>query len=291
LLRYHPTRSSHFCSPGGCILCLLALVGCSHHEVAAVGALQLRTAATEASVQQRRAGDLAYEHTVNIELDGADLASRVRAIQAACTTDKQFGCTVLEVSVRSADQLPSGMLRLRLAPAGVDTFVSAASKGGKITDRTTHAEDLAQPVADNERQLAMLTTHRDRLMQFMNDRSLKVDQLITVSKELASAQSQIETLSNTQANLRRRIDTELLSLQLSVPSNVIAAARTPVAEAVRSFRMDFTDAVAQVIRFVAALIPWLVVIIPGIILVRMFWRAVGRWLMRRERSSASSAQV
>jgi hypothetical protein len=55
--------------------------------------------------------------------------------------------------------------------------------------------------------------------------------------------------------------------------------------------MDFTDAVAQVIRFVAALIPWLVVIIPGIILVRMFWRAVGRWLMRRERSSASSAQV
>jgi hypothetical protein len=149
----------------------------------------------------------------------------------------------------------------------------------------THAEDLAQPVADNERQLSMLTTHRDRLMQFVNDRSLKVDQLITVSKELASVQSQIETVSSDQANLRRRIDTELLNLRLSVPSIAIAAAHTPVADAVQSFRTDFTEAVAQVIRFVAALIPWLVVIIPGLILLRMFWRAVGRWLMRRERSA------
>jgi len=131
----------------------------------------------------------------------------------------------------------------------------------------------------------MLSTHRDRLMQFMNDRSLKVDQLITVSKELASVQSQIETVSNDQANVRRRIDTELLNLYFAVPSNAITAAQTPIADAVQSFRTNFTDAVAQVIRFVAALIPWLVVIIPGIILLRMFWRAVGRWLMRRERTS------
>jgi hypothetical protein len=236
-----------------------------------------------ASAQSRKGNDLAYEHTVSIELAEADLASRVRAIQAACTTDKQFACTVLEVSVRSADQMPSGMLRLRLAPGGVDALIAAASKGGKIIERMTHAEDLAQPVADNERQLSMLTTHRDRLMQFMNDRSLKVDQLITVSKELASVQSQLETVSSDQANLRRRIDTELLNFRLSVPWNVIVAAHTPVADAVQSFRTDFIDAVAQVIRFVAALIPWLVVIMPGLILLRMFWRAIGRWLMRRER--------
>ena len=85
--------------------------------------------------------------------------------------------------------------------------------------------------------------------------------------------------------MRRRIDTELLNLYFSAPSNVIAAAHTPIADAVQLFRTDFTDAVAQVIRFVAALIPWLVVIIPGLILLRMFWRAVGRWLMRRERTS------
>jgi hypothetical protein len=279
-------RSSHNRAACAYILCLLALVGCDRHDSPVHRySAELMLAKADKPVPQRKVSDLAYEHTVSIDLGEADLAGRVREIQAACATDERFGCTVLEVSVRSEDTIPFGMLRLRLAPGGVDTFISAASKGGKIAARATHAEDLAQPVTDNQRQLAMLTTHRDRLTQLMNDRSLKVDQLITVSKELASVQAQIETVSNDQANLHRRIDTELLNLNFSGPSNAITAAYSPIADAIQSFRTDFTAAVAQVIRFVAALIPWLVVIIPGIILLRMFWRAVGRWLMRRERSS------
>jgi hypothetical protein len=269
------------------MLCLLALVGCARHDSPpARYSAELMLAKADKPALQRKASDLAYEHTVSIELGEAALAGRVHEMQAACATDQRFGCTVLEVSVRSEDPImPGGMLRLRMAPGGVDTFISAASKGGRIAARATHAEDLAQPVADNQRQLAMLTTHRDRLMQFMNDRSLKMDQLITVSKELASVQSQIETVSNDQANLRRRIDTELLNLNFSTPANAMTALNAPIADAVQSFRMDFSYAVAQVIRFVAALIPWLVVIIPGLILLRMFWRAVGRWLIRRERTT------
>jgi len=74
------------------------------------------------------------------------MAGRVHEMQAACATDEKFGCTVLEVSVRSEDSIPTGLLKLRLAPGGVDAFISAASKGGKIAARGTHAEDLAQPV-------------------------------------------------------------------------------------------------------------------------------------------------
>jgi len=36
-----------------------------------------------------------------------------------------------------------------------------------------------------------------------------------------------------------------------------------------------------VIRFIAGLIPWLVVIVPGIVLLRLLWHAVSRWLARR----------
>jgi hypothetical protein len=70
-----------------------------------------------------------------------------------------------------------------------------------------------------------------------------------------------------------------------VPADDIASARTPVSDALKSFWTELTDAVAQVIRFVAALIPWLVVIVPGLVLIRIFWRAVGRWLSRRERAT------
>jgi hypothetical protein len=174
---------------------------------------------------------------------------------------------------------------MRLAPSGVETFVSAAAKSGKITGRGTHAEDLAEPVSDTERQLSLLTTHRDRLSELTKDRSLKVDQVIAISKELSSVQTEIETVSNTRANLQRRIDTELLTIELSIPWAENAAQRTSIKDALNAFGTEFTDAIAQVIRFIAALIPWLVVIVPGLIFIRMFWRAIGRWLERRERKA------
>jgi hypothetical protein len=64
-----------------------------------------------------------------------------------------------------------------------------ASKNGTVKDRLTHAEDLTEKVTDTEREVALLTTHRDRLSEFLKDKSLKVDQVITVSRELASAVS------------------------------------------------------------------------------------------------------
>ena len=234
---------------------------------------------------RRKDNSLAYEHTVSIELDQATLPNRMREIQLACTSDKEFNCTLLDVSLRSATETPSGTIRMRLASAGIDAFTATASKNGTVTDRLTHAEDLAEQVTDTERELTLLTTHRDRLSEFLKDRSLKIDQLITVSRELASVQTQLEAAATTRANLRRRIDTELLTLNLSVPANVVSAQRTPVRDALRTFGADFTDAIAQVIRFIAAVIPWLVVIVPGIILLRLFWRTIGRWLVHRERAT------
>jgi hypothetical protein len=68
------------------------------------------------SLPKREDAKLAYEHAVSIELDQAGIAGRAQAIQAACAADEQFGCTVLELSVRTADQLPSALIRMRLAP-------------------------------------------------------------------------------------------------------------------------------------------------------------------------------
>jgi Domain of unknown function (DUF4349) len=102
-----------------------------------------------------------------------------------------------------------------------------------------------------------------------------------VSKGQATVQTQIDAAATTRANLHRRIDTDLLTLKLNVPYETLAAQRTPVSDAVKSFAIDFNDAIAQVIRFIAALIPWLLVIVPGLILVRLLWHVIGRWLARQ----------
>jgi hypothetical protein len=270
------------------VICALsALCGCRDGafgltSTPALPAMALQQAAMAPfTPADRRADTLAYEHTVSIETSKDLLPTRLREVEAACNTDGPSGCTILDVSLNSQQDLPHGSIRMRLAPTGLEPIIALASKDAKVTGRSTHAEDLAQPVADNERQLALLTLHRDRLTELMRGK-LNVDQLITVSKELATVQSQIDALSTAGANLQRRIDTDLLTINFSLPMQVYAADQSPVMDALRSFGSNFREAVGMVIRFLAVLLPWLVIILPGLFLLRLFWRWIGRRIVQRE---------
>jgi hypothetical protein len=272
-------------------LCGLALAGCGRKvDVSAPLRAEMSSGAAGVAAQiapamapaPRRNESLAYEHFVSVELSKELLPARMKEIQDACNTNKELACSLLDFSTSSNESVPSGSIRMRLAPAGVNSMVEMAGKGGEIASRNTHAEDLAEPIADTERQLALLTTHRDRLAEFMKSKDIKVEQLITVSRELASAQSQIDALGTQRANLRRRVDTELLTINFSLPRHAYAAEQSPVLDAFRSFGSDLKEAIASVIRFTAFLLPWLVVVVPGLILLRLFWRWITRWLTRRE---------
>jgi hypothetical protein len=253
------------------------------------GAVAAAAAPMEAVAQSvsttRRNDSLAYEHTVEVELGRDLLSQRMKQVQAACAMRTEFACLLLDVSFDAQLGVPSGRLSMRLVPAAVDPLIEMAAQDGRITARSTHAEDLAEPVADTDRQLALLSSHRDRLTEFMKSKELKVEQLIAVSKELAAVQVQIDALNTQHANLHRRIDTEILTISFAPPQQAYSEERTPVRDALRSFSDDFKGAIAQVIRFIAVLLPWLVLIIPGLLLGRLLWRALARGLGRRQRPS------
>ena len=266
----------------GVACCLL--IGCSQKpmEYAAVAAAPMMAAAPAVgqAAGQRR-DTLAYEHSVSIELDRKLVPTRLREIESACASGKPVECTVLEVSLRSREDVYSGLVRMRIAPQGVDSTIEAASQGGKLTSRSTQAEDLAQPMADTQRKLTLMTTHRDRLAEIMKSKDLKIEQLITVSKELATVQTEIDTLSTAQAQLRRRVDTDLLTISLSPPEGSYQAQQTPIRDAFKLFGSNFREAVANVISFIAIVLPWLVIVLPGLFLLRAFWGWIGRALARR----------
>jgi hypothetical protein len=272
------------------VICAYSVLsGCSEREarlasmsVSAPMEMAGMAAAAPPPARAVRGETLAYEHNLSIEMDKELLPTRLREVEAACNADRASACTVLDVSLTSNQDLPSGNIRMRLAPAGVEPLITLASKDAEVTARNTRAEDLAEPVADTERQLALMTLHRDRLTEFMKNKDIKIDQLLTVSKELATVQAQIDSLSTQRANLRRRIDTDLLTINLSLPSRAYAADPAPVRDALSYFGNDFRQAVGMVIRFLAVLLPWLVVVLPGLFLLRLFWLWIGRKLARRE---------
>lgn len=266
---------------------LSLLIGCQKQsaESFAVAEAPMMAAAAPAvaEVAQRR-DSLAYEHSVSIELDKKLIPTRLREIESACAASQPVECTVLDVSMHSQKDVFSGSIRMRIAPRGVDSTIQAASQGGKLTERSTRAEDLAQPIADTQRKLTLLTTHRDRLAEIMKNKDLKIEQLITVSKELATVQTQIDALSTEQAQLRRRVDTDLLTIDLSPPNEVYLAQQTPILDALKSFGSNFREALGDVIRIIAVILPWLVIVLPGLFLLRWFWSWIRRRLARRKQA-------
>jgi hypothetical protein len=267
-----------------CAACIL--VGCSRESAQHTVALAGSAAATPPSVPRSQDAHsprktLAYEHHVFIELPKDLLPKKIQAVQTACRASTSFTCTLLDISFNEDKGVSGGRLAMRLAPEGVAEIIEVASDGGKVSSRTTHAEDLAEPVADTERQLAQLSTHRDRLMDLMKNKRITLDQLITVSRELGTVQSEIDSLSGRKANLDRRIDTELLTLDFSMPPAALLAERSVVKDALRDFGSQFRDALADVIRVIAVLTPWSMVMLIGFFLFRLVWRGVRRLLARR----------
>jgi hypothetical protein len=261
-------------------LLLLGLfaAACADKQVpAAQMALATLEAPAERQADTRADRTLAYEHHVAIELrEALLLPQRIEAVRKTCADDARRTCTLLDVSTQDQRGTASGRIRMRVPPNGVEPMVAIAGAGGKVVSRSTHAEDLAQPVADTDRQIALLTTHRDRLADIMKSKALTIDQLITVSKELATVQAELDATATQRANLRRRLDTELLEIAFTVEGIQYDGSNTPVRDAIRSFSADLAKAVAMVISFVALLLPWLVLILPGLALLRMFWRWIGR---------------
>jgi len=269
----------------GCIalgITVLGLTACAKKEMN-VGRSEL---ATDKMAITERAADntLAYEHEVSLEVGREELARRVEAVRAACTADTKSACTILEVSVNDDSGYATGRIKMRLAPGGVDALVNAASTDAKVKVRQTNAEDLAQPLADVARQVAMLSAYRERLSALLARKDTNVADLISLSKELAATQTQLEQLTNQNAQLRRRIDTDLLTITWQVPASQARSAEAPVRDAMSSFGANFREAIGSVIEFLAQLIPWLVIGLPALVLLRMFWRWTGNWLSRRVRT-------
>ncbi|MBD8528940.1 MULTISPECIES: DUF4349 domain-containing protein [unclassified Massilia] len=163
------------------------------------------------------------------------------------------GCTLLEASIRSGADA-GATVRMRVIPAGVNKVLGALDGRGKILEQSSKGEDLAEPIEDAARKLAMLSGYRDQLQTLARQRALDADALIKLHRELAEVQSEIDNAATSQAQLRRRVDTELLTV--AVHEHAKAGRSREVRAALEDFGDDLLKGVAVLITFVASTIPF-----------------------------------
>jgi len=230
------------------LLLLLAAAGCS------------RKAETTSLAEAPRGGAsryLAYEHSIALDTDERKIAAIFEAGQAACRQDAADLCTILEARISTGREV-SASLKFRAKPSGIPKIIAALGKQAEITNQSTSAEDLAAPIEDAGKKLAMLNDYRARLEALRDRAGTNVDALIKVNRELAQVQGELEAIAGKHAHLMQRVETEILNVAIRSDHN--QSFWRPIALALSDFGASLSQGISIAIAGVAVLIPWAFII-------------------------------
>lgn len=264
----------------GLLLCGLAvLAGCSKHSTPGTGsqsgAVLVKEAKVSAGGESRRA-TLATTRHVDMALASEGIAPLFNTTQAACEADAASSCVVLQSHLATGAN-PHADLTLRATPAGIGRVLARLRVSGGLVSESAESEDLAAPIVDTERQMAMTREYRDSLLALRAKGSNDIKTMMSVNEELARVQSQLESATGSRAHLQQRIDTETLTIAIGTTAENERQAWQPMARSLHEFGANLAEATANAITFIAYLIPWAVVLLP------LAWFA--RWLWRRRRGA------
>ena len=229
-----------------CLMALLALYvlsGCSKMEATSV----------ITSPTQNTNRTLAYAHSIQIEAEEKRVATIHAAALKACVEAVAEQCLIIESRLNTG-RSSSAELKFRARPAGVQKIIAAINIKGEIINQTTTAEDLARPIEDTSKKLAMLQDYLSRLEALRSRASSDIDALIKISSELAKVQSEIEVLTGEKSYLVRRLETETLSISVSARHS--KSFSTPISSALSNFLGNLSEGLSGAITAIAYLVPW-----------------------------------
>ncbi len=249
---------------------LLGIAGCSRENTSAPLA-DSATAAAPASAAgtDRQRPTLAYQHSIQIDTAEDKIAALYEAAIATCRGASEDFCTLLESHINTG-RFASASLRFRAKPSGIAKLKAALGKQADITDQSTKAEDLAGPIQDGEKKLAMLTTYRAQLEDLRNRPGAGIDALIKLNRELAEVQSELEAANGKQAFLVQRVETE--TLDVAIHSERSQSFWRPISMAASDFGSNLSQGVSTAITGLAYLIPWALVLGLAAGVARKLWR-------------------
>lgn len=255
-------------------LLAVALVACGQQDMRALApasgvadkTFQESSASAQSTPSARQF--LAYEHWLTVDASETEVAGIYRQSLATCQSLPDAGCVVLDSRLSTGRQ-SNAAIKMRVRPEFVKKISESLRKLGEITHQSTTVEDLATPIGDAEKKLAMLTSYRTQLEGLRGKANNDIDAAIKITKELAQVQSDLEALTGEHAHLLKRVQTEVLNLTIESTQNLSWWA--PIKSAISDFSGNLAQGVSTAITASAFVLPWLMVF--GVLawLVRKVW--------------------
>ena len=226
---------------------------------------------------------VAVRHKLEIVEPSSGLAKSIEAVVAFCGT---IQCEVLSSSVtnETAVTSPSGNIAVRVAPADLNKFLDFVGKQGKIAQHSTESEDKTAAVIDVEAKLKNQTDFRDSLRKMLTKPGVSVADLLKIQEKLAEAQAELDSEATQRKVLANETEKVYVEVAFHPEQLTTRGAFASVGEALRDFGSVVSDSLAALITAVAAIIPWLIVIVPGL---WFLTRAIRRLRERRRAEKAA----
>jgi hypothetical protein len=245
----------------------IALLGCSNNKLAS------EADGDDYASQKKDNKFLAYTHSVSIETTEQQIQNQYQDTIKACTEATDYRCIILDTSLNTGDYT-NGHIKLRVEPKGVRKIIQASTRKGEVTSRSTHVEDLAKPIIDNQKRRSMLETHRARLMELQKRHDNDVESLIKISSELSEIQAELEQAQGENAHLFERIELDLVNINFYVGRH--KSFWRPISKSLKNFTGYLSKGISETIWAIGYFFPWFIVTIATLLFCRFIWRKTSR---------------
>ena len=191
--------------------------------------------------------------TASVEVDSLEPAvARMR--QLATSLGGYVANTVIETGEQQAR---SAMLQLKIPSARFDQAVSGLNPLGRVEKVEVTAEDVGEEYVDVSARVANARRMEERLTRLLATQTGKLEEVLTVERELARVREEIERYDGRLRYLRQRAAVSTLAVTLHEPYPVVGdyPGSSPIGQAFRTAWRNFVSFVAGLIAASGVLIP------------------------------------
>lgn len=226
---------------------------------------------------------LAYRYAYGLRAPADAVRPLVQQHQQACEAAGPALCQIVNSNVTEAgSDRVNARLVIRAEPGWLTTFragleADAENAGGEVTSSSQSAEDLTRPILDTQARLDAQIQLRERLTGLLDRQGANIEELIRVERELARVNGDIESATAQLRAMRARVSMSIADLNYQSEIRPISRSTVnPVGEAIRDFAGIVLGGLAVMIRLIAGILPWLILIIPAVWLLARWRRSVNR---------------
>ena len=214
---------------------------------------------------------LAIRHHLTVETEATNIKAQFEAALKHCET---LQCQMLNASFtnETENEPASAYLSVRVPPAQFDAFLNGVEKTTKVLQHQRESEDKTDAVIDVEAQLKNAIDLRDRLRKMLAEQPAKIKDILDIESKLSEIQAQIDSANGIRKSLSNETDWVAIDIQFQAIRGVTQKGFfAPVADAFKNAGRVLVESFASIITLIVALLPWLIIGIPLLLVCRKLW--------------------